>query len=64
MKLIEKNINQELNENYLVETLNLNNKTILELGCGNAIKTIDIANNGFNRQIIAYEVDEIQHKKT
>lgn len=63
MKLIEKNINQELNENYLVETLNLNNKTILELGCGNAIKTIDIANNGFNRQIIAYEVDEIQHKK-
>ncbi len=63
MKLIEKNISQELNEDYLIETLNLDNKTILELGCGEAAKTIDIANRGFNRKIIACEVDEIQHEK-
>lgn len=63
MKFIEKNISQELNENFLIETLSLNNKTILELGCGAAQKTIDIATNGFDRKIIACEVDEIQHKK-
>jgi len=32
MKLIENNITQTLDEIYLVETLNLDNKTILELG--------------------------------
>ncbi|WP_419764699.1 MAG: class I SAM-dependent methyltransferase [Arcobacter sp.] len=63
MKLIDTNITQELNEDYLIETLNLNNKTILELGCGNASKTINIASNGFNRKVIACEVDEIQHQK-
>ncbi|PLY11489.1 MAG: SAM-dependent methyltransferase [Arcobacter sp.] len=63
MKLIDTNITQELNEDYLIETLNLNNKIILELGCGAASKTIDIASNGFDRKVIACEVDEIQHKK-
>lgn len=63
MKLIEKNIEKELNEEYLIETLNLDNKTILELGCGDAAKTISIAKNGFNRKIIACEVDKIQHEK-
>lgn len=63
MKLIEKNITQELNESFLVETLNLNGKTILELGCGNAAKTIEIASNGFDRFIYACEVDKIQHEK-
>lgn len=63
MKLIEKNISQELNENYLIESLNLNNKTILELGCGAAEKTITIANSGFERKVIACEVDTIQHEK-
>ncbi len=63
MELIKANIQQELNENYLIETLNLNNKTILELGCGKASKTIEIATNGFNRKIIACEVDTIQHQK-
>ncbi len=63
MKLIDTNITQELNEDYLIETLNLNNKTILELGCGAASKTIDIANTGFDRKIIACEVDKIQHQK-
>ncbi len=63
MKLIEKNITQTIEEIYLLETLNLNNKTILELGCGAASMTKKIAENGFARKIIACEVDEIQHKK-
>ena len=63
MKLIEDNITQTLDEIYLVETLNLDNKTILELGCGNASMTKMIAQNGTNRKMIACEVDEIQHEK-
>ncbi len=63
MKLIEKNITQTLDEIYLIETLNLDNKTILELGCGSAAMTKQLALNGSNRKIIACEVDEIQHDK-
>ncbi|WP_083657159.1 class I SAM-dependent methyltransferase [Poseidonibacter parvus] len=63
MKLIEENITQTLDEIYLIETLNLDNKTILELGCGNASMTKQLATNGSNRKIIACEVDELQHKK-
>jgi len=63
MKLIEENIAQTLDEIYLIETLNLDNKTILELGCGNASMTKQLATNGSNRKIIACEVDELQHKK-
>lgn len=63
MKYIEENINQELNEEFLVETLNLNNKNILELGCGDASKTKAIASNGFDRSVTACEVDELQHEK-
>ena len=63
MKLIEENITQTLDQIYLIETLNLDNKTILELGCGNATITKQLALNGSNRKIIACEVDEIQYKK-
>lgn len=63
MKLIEKNIELELNEEFLIETLNLNCKKILELGCGDASKTIKIATNGFDREVIACEVDTVQHEK-
>lgn len=63
MKLLEENITQTINELYLVETLNLDNKKILELGCGSATMTKNIASNGTNREIIAYEIDEIQHEK-
>jgi len=63
MKLIEENITQTLDEIYLIETLNLDNKTILELGCGSASMTKQLALNGTNRKIIACEVDEEQHKK-
>ena len=63
MKLLETNITQTINETYLIETLNLNNKKILEIGCGSANFTKQIALNGFNREIIACEVDKTQHKK-
>ena len=63
MKLIEENIKQTLDEIYLIETLNLDNKTILELGCGSASMTKLLSQNGSNRKIIACEVDEIQHEK-
>ncbi|WP_419769872.1 MAG: class I SAM-dependent methyltransferase [Candidatus Marinarcus sp.] len=63
MKLIDENITETFDEHYLIETLNLNDKVILELGCGDAAKTKQIAQTGFNRKIIAYEIDEIQHNK-
>jgi ubiquinone/menaquinone biosynthesis C-methylase UbiE len=63
MKLLEENITQTLDEIYLIETLNLDGKKILELGCGKAAMTKKIASNGSNREIVACEVDEIQHKK-
>lgn len=43
--------------------LSLDDKHILELGCGYAQKTRDIAISGANRRITALEVDEIAHKK-
>ena len=63
MKLLEENITLTVNESYIIETLNLNNKKILELGCGEATMTKKLASTGFNREIIASDVDEIQHKK-
>ena len=43
--------------------LSLDNKHILELGCGGAEKTRDIATSGVNRRITALEVDQIAHQK-
>ena len=43
--------------------LSLDNKHILELGCGTAKITRDIASTGANRKITALEVDEIAHTK-
>jgi SAM-dependent methyltransferase len=43
--------------------LSLDHKYILELGCGDAQKTRDIATSGVNRKITAMEVDEIAHNK-
>lgn len=44
--------------------LSLDNKNILELGCGSAEITRDIAGSGTGRTITAFEVDEMAHKKT
>lgn len=63
MKLYETVITQTLNEHHLIETLNLNNKILLELGCGNASMTQKIALSGYDRNIIACEVDKKQHAK-
>ena len=43
--------------------LSLDNKHILELGCGLAEKTHDIATSGVNRRITALEVDQDAHEK-
>lgn len=63
MQLLKEDISQTVDEHYLLENYNLNNKVILELGCGNASMTQKIASTGFNRTIIATEVDSIQHQK-
>ena len=43
--------------------LSLDNKHILELGCGTAQKTRDIATSGVNRRVTALEVDVTAHQK-
>ncbi len=43
--------------------LSLDNKHILELGCGSADITRNIATSGEDRRITALEVDEIAHEK-
>ncbi len=43
--------------------LSLDNKVILELGCGGAVLTRDIATTGIGRKVTAFEVDEIAHSK-
>lgn len=45
------------------ELLELDGKYILELGCGTAEHTRAIATEGHNRQIMATEIDAIQHNK-
>ena len=45
------------------QLLALDDKHILELGCGSAVITRDIASAGRNRRITALEVDEIAHAK-
>lgn len=43
--------------------LSLDNKHILDLGCGKAIFTEKIATEGTERTMVAMEVDKIQHSK-
>lgn len=45
------------------QLLSLDNKHILELGCGSAENTRNIATAGINRNITALEVDRIAHQK-
>ena len=45
------------------QLLALDDKHILELGCGSAVITRDIASAGRNRRITALEVDEVAHAK-
>ncbi len=63
MKIIEENITKECEEKQIIETIELDDKRILELGCGAAAFTQIIAKGGKNRNITALEVDEVQHGK-
>ena len=45
------------------ELLALDNKQIIELGCGKADLTRAIATGGEGRTVTAFEVDEIQHRE-
>jgi SAM-dependent methyltransferase len=64
MKLSSDNIELSCLESDIYDhLLVLDNKHILELGCGNAVITRDIATAGSGRTITALEVDEIAHDK-
>lgn len=47
----------------MLETLPLDGASVLELGCGRAEKTRTLAESGKPSQIVALEVDTIQHEK-
>jgi ubiquinone/menaquinone biosynthesis C-methylase UbiE len=64
MKISENQIEKTCPESQIYnELLSLDGKQILELGCGSAEITRDIATEGFGREITATEVDEIQYNK-
>lgn len=52
-----------LEQEIFESRLPLDNKNILELGCGSANLTRLIATTGDGRKVIATEVDQIQHEK-
>ena len=64
MKISAENIDLSCIEYEIYNRLlELDGKHILELGCGCADITRDIASAGFDRKITALEVDEIAHEK-
>ena len=57
-------ITETINEAELYEKLlPLDDVRIVELGCGTGVHTRNIASAGPDRQIVAYEVDTIQHER-
>ena len=64
MKIAIEQIDKNCPESEIVnDLLSLDGKHILELGCGSAEITRNIAASGVNRRITALEVDEIAHEK-
>lgn len=64
MKIAAERINVNCPESEIYNhLLSLDNKHILELGCGSADITRDIASTGVNRKVTALEVDEIALEK-
>ena len=64
MKLSQQVIDRTCLEKEIYnDVLSLDDKHILELGCGGAEITRDIATSGKNRVVTAFEVDEKQHQK-
>ena len=59
---LEREITRVVDEMAVVEeSLSLDGKSILELGCGRANNTRAIALGGPGRRVLALEVDEVQH---
>ena len=64
MKIAAEQIDINCSESDIYnQLLSLDRKHILELGCGSAEITRNIATTGADRQITALEVDEIAHQK-
>ena len=64
MKLSQSPITKTCDEQEVFEsTLSLDHQNILELGCGDASQARLIATTGEGRNILAAEVDAIQHEK-
>ncbi|MEN8761670.1 MAG: class I SAM-dependent methyltransferase [Thiogranum sp.] len=64
MKITAEQIDVTCHESEVYNRLlSLDGKHVLELGCGAAEITRDIATSGTDRKITALEVDEIAHKK-
>jgi len=63
MKISAKQVEINCLESEVYGRLSLDSSHILELGCGSADITRDIATSGINRRITALEVDEIAHQK-
>lgn len=64
MQLKSDNITPTCPESDIYESvLHLDGKRILDLGCGNAQKTLAIASRGKDRQLLGLEADAIQHRK-
>lgn len=64
MKIQDRTKTDVYNETkLLLETINLRNAKVLELGCGKADKTKALSNTGLAAEILALEVDERQLQK-
>jgi len=64
MKIADPTQTSLLNEvKLMVEQLPFDGATVLELGCGKADKTRTLAQTGRVKEIIALEVDQIQHAR-
>ena len=64
MKIAEQHVDLSCPESEIYNRLlSLDGKHILELGCGSAEITRNIASAGNNRQLTALEVDQIAHEK-
>ncbi len=64
MKFTQTPIKCNCHEDEIYENIvDLNNKRILDLGCGKACITRQIASTGSGRTLVAMEVDKVQHQK-
>ena len=62
MQLMRNDIERVAGDREVYEALlALDGKLIVELGCGAAVNTRALANGGRDRQVLAYEVDRVQH---